>query len=160
MDIYSLVSEAKERKASDLHITADNPPMVRVRGSIERLNGDTPLSASDMKDFLEQMTAPKDRESFCRDKELDFGYTVPGVTRLRGNAAIHRGNISIAMRLIASEIPTVEDLKLPDTCKKLIMRPRGLVMVSGAPYRQRQVHNTSGDDRLSKPQRKPPYRNH
>jgi len=131
MDISTLVSEAKERKASDLHITADNPPMVRVNGSIERLNGDTPLLASDMKDLLEQMTAPKDRASFFKDKELDFGYTVPGISRLRGNAAIHRGNISIAMRLVASEIPNVEELGIPETCKDLILRPRGLIIVSG-----------------------------
>ena len=131
MDIFSLVSAAKARKASDLHVTADTPAMVRVNGAIERLDGDTPLSSSDLKEILDQLTTPKDRETFLREKELDFGYTVPGVTRLRCNAALHRGNISIAMRLIPAEIPTIEDLQLPDLCKELVIKPRGLIIVSG-----------------------------
>ncbi len=131
MDIFSLVSDAKARKASDLHITADTPPMMRVNGAIERLDGDTLLSSSDLKEFLEQLTTPKDREIFLRDKELDFGYTVPGVTRLRCNAAVHRGNISLTIRLIPADIPTIEDLHLPDVCKELVLKPRGLIIVSG-----------------------------
>lgn len=131
MDIFSLVSDAKARKASDLHITADAPPMMRVNGAIERLDGDTLLSSSDLKEFLEQLTTPKDREIFLRDKELDFGYTVPGVTRLRCNAAVHRGNISLTIRLIPADIPTIEDLHLPDVCKELVLKPRGLIIVSG-----------------------------
>ena len=131
MDILSLVSDAKEKKASDLHISENSLPMLRINGKIEWSDGNTRLASSDIKEFLEKVTTPEEREKFNREKELDFGYTVDGVTRLRGNAAFHRGNISIALRLIPTVIPTIEELHLPEVCKELILKPRGLFIVSG-----------------------------
>jgi twitching motility protein PilT len=131
MDILSLVSDAKEKKASDLHISEDSLPMLRINGEIEWSDGNTILTSSDIKEFLEKVTIPEERERFYREKELDFGYTVDGVTRLRGNAAFHRGTISIALRLIPTAIPTIEELHLPEVCKELILKPRGLFIVSG-----------------------------
>ena len=131
MDILSLVSDAKEKKASDLHISENSLPMLRINGKIEWGDGNTRLASSDIKEFLEKVTTPEEREKFNREKELDFGYTVHGVTRLRGNAAFHRGTISIALRLIPTVIPTIEELHLPKVCKELILKPRGLFIVSG-----------------------------
>jgi len=84
-----------------------------------------------MAQALDQLTTSGERERFLKDKELDFGYSVPQVTRLRCNASINRGNISLSLRLIPSEIPTLEQLHLPDLCKELISKPRGLIIVSG-----------------------------
>src|SRR4030042_5279193 len=100
MDIFDLVSKAKTKNASDLHLSENSQPMLRINGKIEWSDGDDTLTSSDMKEFLEKVTTPEEREKFYKEKELDFGYTVDGVTRLRGNAAFHRGNISIALRLI------------------------------------------------------------
>ena len=131
MDILSLISDAKEKKASDLHISENSLPMLRINGKIEWSDGYTELTSSDIKAFLEKVTTPEEREKFHSEKELDFGYTVDGVTRLRGNAAFHRGTISIALRLIPTVIPTIEELHLPEVCKELILKPRGLFIVSG-----------------------------
>jgi len=131
MNILDLVSEAKKQRASDLHISENSQPMFRINGRIEWCDGDGTVTSSDVKEFLEKVVTPEEREIFHKEKELDFGYTVEGITRLRGNAAFHRGNISIALRLIPTTIPTIEELHLPEVCKELILKPRGLIIVSG-----------------------------
>ena len=131
MDIMNLVSTAKEKNASDLHISENSQPMLRINGGIEWIDGEISLKSSDIKEFLEKVTTPEERDKFYKEKELDFGYTIDGVTRLRGNVAFHRGNISIALRLIPAVIPTIEELHLPEVCKELILKPRGLIIVSG-----------------------------
>jgi twitching motility protein PilT len=90
-----------------------------------------PMSADDIDEALAQVTSEEERETFARDLELDFGRTVPQVGRVRFNAARQRGTTSLVNRLLPSSIPTPEFLGLPDVCKELIMRPRGLVVVSG-----------------------------
>jgi twitching motility protein PilT len=77
------------------------------------------------------MTTPEEREEFHRHLELDFGYTLDGVGRLRCNAAQQRGAISLAIRLLPPEIPTVDDLELPAIYKELALKPRGLIIVTG-----------------------------
>jgi len=77
------------------------------------------------------LTTPEEREEFYRTLELDFAYNIPGVGRVRCNAAQQRGSISMAIRLLPPKIPTIEELELPGICKDLATRPRGLVVVSG-----------------------------
>jgi twitching motility protein PilT len=131
MDIFNLVADAKVKNASDLHVSENSQPMFRINGQIEWIDGGDPLKSTDIKEFLEKVTTPEERDKFYKEKELDFGYTIDGVTRLRGNVAFHRGNISIALRLIPAVIPTIEELHLPEVCKELILKPRGLIIVSG-----------------------------
>ena len=131
MDIFNLVADAKVKNASDLHVSESSQPMFRINGQIEWIDGGDPLKSTDIKEFLEKVTTPEERDKFYKEKELDFGYTIDGVTRLRGNVAFHRGNISIALRLIPAVIPTIEELHLPEVCKELILKPRGLIIVSG-----------------------------
>jgi twitching motility protein PilT len=131
MDIFNLVADAKVKNASDLHVSENSQPMFRINGQIEWIDGGDPLKSTDIKEFQEKVTTPEERDKFYKEKELDFGYTIDGVTRLRGNVAFHRGNISIALRLIPAVIPTIEELHLPEVCKELILKPRGLIIVSG-----------------------------
>ncbi len=131
MNALSLISQAKSRGASDLHMKTGAPPLIRVHGALERLDGIAELTKNDMAEILEQMTSQKDRDIFQREMELDFGYTVPDVTRIRANVAVHRGNISVSLRLIPNIIPSLEELHLPELCKDLVQTPRGLVIVSG-----------------------------
>jgi twitching motility protein PilT len=130
MDIHKLIAEAKESKASDIHMTADAFTTFRIHGAVTRV-GEAPPSFAEMEEILEQLASPEDRERFRRDKELDFGYHLEGVTRLRCNAAVQQGKISLSMRLIHTDIPTIEDLHLPALCRDLIRRPRGMIMISG-----------------------------
>jgi len=90
-----------------------------------------PLSPEDISQAFVELTTPEQREEFHRTLELDFGYTLSGVGRLRCNIAQQRGAISFAVRLLPPEIPTVDELELPQICKELALRPRGLVIVSG-----------------------------
>ncbi len=132
MDIIELVRIAKLRKASDLHMSVDSPPMLRVHGDLVPATPDPePLTASDMEEAFHQLTNEKEQAEFEDNKELDFGYSVETVTRLRCNAARQKGTISLAMRLIAESIPDIDTLHVPELCKELILRPRGMLIVSG-----------------------------
>ncbi len=131
MDIISLFRLAGSKAASDLHLVVASPPLLRVNGSLEPVDGETSLTAEDISEGFLQITTPEDREHFHRYLELDFGYTLPGVGRLRCNAAQQRGSISLAMRLLPPKIPTIDELELPPICKELALKPRGLVIVTG-----------------------------
>jgi len=131
MDIFSLLRIAKSRGASDLHMALSSQPLLRVNGSLEAVNGVSTLTAEEISQAFLQITTPEEREDFHRHLELDFGYTLPGVGRLRCNAAQQRGTISLALRLLPPKIPTIDELELPQIYKELALRPRGLVIVSG-----------------------------
>jgi twitching motility protein PilT len=130
IDAFSLITAARDRGGSDLHLVVDSRPLVRTRGSLEQLPHDF-LTSEDTAAALDQLASPSDRETFKRELELDFGFTMPGVGRLRCNAAQQRGAISLAIRLLPPVIPTIDELELPEICKDLVTRPRGLVIVTG-----------------------------
>ena len=131
MDILSLLHIAKTQAASDVHLVVASPPLLRITGSLEPVDGLAPLTAEDINEGFLQITTPEDREHFHRYLELDFGYTLPGVGRIRCNAAQQRGAISLALRLLPPTIPTIDGLGLPQICKELALKPRGLVVVTG-----------------------------
>ena len=131
MDIFSLLHKAKEGAASDLHLVVASPPLLRINRSMEALDGMAQLPPEEISQAFLQITTPEEREEFHRHQELDFGYTLLGVGRLRCNAAQQRGAISLAIRLLPPEIPTIDELELPHICKELALKPRGLIMVTG-----------------------------
>ena len=131
MDIFSLLHKASSVGASDLHLVVSNPPMLRVRGDLQALDGAVALTAEDINQAFVQITTTGEREEFRGHLELDFGYTLAGVGRLRCNAAQQQGTISLAVRILPQQIPTVDDLGLPQICKDLVVKPRGLIVVTG-----------------------------
>ncbi|OGO41444.1 MAG: hypothetical protein A2137_00480 [Chloroflexi bacterium RBG_16_58_8] len=130
-DIIKLLQLAKSKGASDLHVVVDRPPLLRINGSLLPQDDLPVLSAEDIDQALSQVTTDEDRAKFQRDLELDFGRTISGVGRIRFNAARQRGTTSLVLRLLPNKIPTPETLGLPKVCKELILRPRGLVVISG-----------------------------
>jgi twitching motility protein PilT len=130
-NIIDLLRLAKEENASDLHLAVGSAPMLRINGSLESIEGMVALSPEEISEAFVQLTTPEQREEFEHTLELDFGYTLPGIGRLRCNIAQQRGAISFALRLLPPEIPTIDELELPQVCKELALRPRGLVIVSG-----------------------------
>lgn len=130
-DIVALLQLGKKKSASDLHIVVDRPPLFRIHGSLIPADELPVLSAEDIDQALKRITDGKEQADFERNLELDFGRTVPEVGRVRFNAAKQKGTTSLAMRLLPSQIPTPEELGLPKVCKELIMRPRGLIVISG-----------------------------
>lgn len=131
VNIIGLLRLARERGASDLHLVVGSSPLARINGSLERMDGMSSLSSEEISEAFVQLTTPQQREEFHHSLELDFGYSLPGVGRLRCNVAQQRGAISFAVRLLPPVIPTVDELELPQVCKELALRPRGLVVVSG-----------------------------
>ena len=130
-DIIGLLQLAKARGASDLHLIVGRPPSMRINGAL-MFAGDLPaLTNEDIENALKQVVSEKRLEEFARNLELDFGIGIPGVGRIRFNAGRQRGTISMVMRLLPTVIPDPEFLGLPKVCTDLIMRPRGLVVVSG-----------------------------
>ena len=131
MDVFALLREAKLRRASDLHLVVGSPAIFRIDGFLEAADGNITLTPEDINEGFLQITTPEEREQFHRRLELDFGYTLPEVGRLRCNAAQQRGSISLAVRLLPPKIPTVDELELPQVCKELALKPRGLVIITG-----------------------------
>jgi twitching motility protein PilT len=131
IDVIGLIRTAKTRGASDLHMAAGSQSMLRINGVLEPAAESGALTPEDMKKAFEQLTTEKEKAEFYQNLELDFGYSLPDVVRVRCNAAMHRGTISLAMRLISDTIPDIDSLNVPDICKELILRPRGMLILSG-----------------------------
>jgi len=132
MHIQELLKSAVEREASDLHVRAGAPPILRIHGDLIPLgDGNGRLSAEDTEQALAAVTSDLQREQFARSKELDFPYSLPKVGRFRVNASVQRGSISLAFRQIGLEIPSLDDLGLPPIVSQLAQLPRGLVLVTG-----------------------------
>ena len=131
MDIISLIYKASELNTSDIHIIANSPPMFRVRGSVQPVEGMAPLSPEEIDDALKQLTTDEQQKVFQKSLELDFGFSVPPFGRIRGNAAKQRGTTALVIRLLPAKSWTIEEIGLPDICKELILKPRGMVVVSG-----------------------------
>lgn len=131
IDVFALLREAKDLRASDLHLVVGSPPMVRVDGQLKALDDRGELQPDDVNIAFERMTTPTQQEEYGTSMELDFGMELPDIGRLRCNAAQQRGHISFAIRLLPSEVPTVDDLELPGIYKELALRQHGLVIASG-----------------------------
>ena len=131
MDVFSLLRTGSSRRASDLHMVVGSPATFRIDGALVPLDGSAPLTPEDINEAFLQLTTPEERENYHRHLELDFGYTLPGVGRLRCNAAQQRGSISLAVRLLPPKIPTIDELELPEIFKELALKPRGLLVVTG-----------------------------
>jgi len=131
MDILSILRLAAEKGASDLHLIASSRPLFRINGYLQPIAGMQALTPDDIKETFNQLTSDEDRTDFQRDLELDFGYTLPDFSRIRCNAAKQRGTINLTIRLVPTVIPNIDELGLPEVCKELVRKQRGLVIVSG-----------------------------
>ncbi len=131
MDIIELLRLAKKKGASDLHLIVASPVLVRVNGNLEQVNGTESLMVTDISEAFLQITTPEERELFHKQMELDFSYSIAGVGHFRCNAAKQRGAISLAVRMLPPKIPTIAELELPTIFEQLIMKQRGLILVTG-----------------------------
>ncbi len=131
MDILELLWRMKEKGASDLHIRVPIPPVLRIDGELVPQTDLPPVTPEYAENVFKQITTPEQRERFYQDKELDFAYGVSKLARFRVNVLQQRGTISVAFRMIPFDIPTIDELGLPQICKELVLRPRGLILVTG-----------------------------
>ena len=131
MQIDKLLSLMTEKGSSDMHLRVPGPPVFRVDGMLIPQEELSLLSPEDLKEAFRQITTTNQRETFYQELELDFSYSLPGVARFRVNAMLQRGTLSIAFRRVPFELPNIDQLQLPPLCKDLILKPRGLVLVTG-----------------------------
>ncbi len=129
--IDELLTTAKERKASDVHLCSRSGPMVRLYGNISRLEGyDVRTPEQSESELLEIMNEMQLQE-FDRHKEIDFSYAVDGVGRFRVNIHQEERGISGAFRIIPSDIRTADSIGLPEVVKEITRREQGLFLVTG-----------------------------
>ena len=131
MNIFELIAFAKEKDASDLHLSVDSLPLIRVDGKLIHINNADFLTISDLEIAFMQVTTMDKLEKFQKEKELDFQYILPDGTCLRCSAAQERGQLSMAFRILPPVIPTIDELELPEIYKKLSRLERGLIIISG-----------------------------
>jgi twitching motility protein PilT len=105
--------------------------MFRIHGDLTTADGISPLTLDDLQSSFDCLTAGEEKAEFQKNLELDFAYSVPDLVRLRCNVAKQRGSISMVMRLIANSIPDIDALGVPELCKQLILKPRGMLVISG-----------------------------
>jgi twitching motility protein PilT len=108
-----------------------SPPGIRQRGELMAVEGFRPLSPRDTQEMILGLLSEEQRRRFETELELDFAYSIPGVSRFRANVFQQRNSMGAVFRVIPLKIPTLEELSLPKVCKYLAERPRGLVLVTG-----------------------------
>jgi twitching motility protein PilT len=129
--IPELLRKVVERGASDLHITSGSPPVVRINGSLHRLEEYGTLMPEQLQRMVYSILTQKQRERLEQDLELDISYALPGQGRFRVNVYFQRDAVGAAFRMIPFQIKTVEQLSLPRQVEDFARIPRGLVLITG-----------------------------
>jgi twitching motility protein PilT len=134
MDLNTLLRNAVDAGATDIHLKIEMPPIIRSDGSLKPLEGHAALSEEDLESILISVTATNASklDSFRESGELDTAYMSPDLTRFRVNGFRQRGATSFAFRVIPKIVPSFADLRLPAGVQKLAEEHRGLILVTGA----------------------------
>jgi twitching motility protein PilT len=129
--IDELLSEVVARNSSDLHLTVGSPPIVRVRGGLERLDQFPPLTPPDVRQLLYRIMSTEQQKQLEIKRQIDLSHAVPGMARFRVNIYFQRRSMGAAFRLIPDRMKSLEELALPASLHMLAKKPRGLVLVTG-----------------------------
>ena len=120
-----------DKKGSDLHLTANLPPMIRINGDLKRLKGFRKLLPKDLQEIVYSILTQKQREKFEENLELDVSYSLPGKARFRVNVFQQRDSLGAVMRLIPFDVKSLEELGVPSAVSEFSNLRRGLVLVTG-----------------------------
>jgi twitching motility protein PilT len=129
-DFADVLLEVMERSASDLHLTAGSPPMIRHHGRLHALDY-APLTPQTTREVVYSILTNDQRQKLETDWQIDLAYSIPGKARFRVNAYFQRASISAALRLIPHEMPKLGSLGLPPVLEDFTKKPRGFVLVTG-----------------------------
>ena len=130
MDIAELLAFAVKNKASDLHLSAGLPPMIRVHGDVRRINL-PPMEHDAVHGMIYDIMNDSQRKDYEEHLECDFSFAIPGLARFRVNAFQQQRGAGAVMRTIPSKILTLEELNAPRIFGELALQPRGLILVTG-----------------------------
>ena len=128
--LNALLKTMVEQGGSDLHVTTNTPPQIRVDGKLRPLNM-PPLTPTDTKQVAYSILTDIQKHRLEEDLELDFSFGIKGLARFRGNIFHQRGAVAAVFRTIPYEIKTFRELGLPQVLEKICEKPRGLVLVTG-----------------------------
>ncbi len=127
-----VLATAVRHRASDIHFRAKNHPVVRIDSILRPLRQFPALTVTDMEVLSQKIMSPRHWEIFQRDYQVDLSFGLKGIGRVRVNAYYQRGTIGMALRVIQTQIPTPEELKLPPMINDFTRFERGLVLLTGA----------------------------
>lgn len=130
MDIIELLTFAYNNKASDLHLSSNMPPMIRVHGDVRRLNL-PPATHAEVHKLIYDIMNDVQRKAYEEHKECDFSFEIPDVARFRVNAFTQQHGAAAVFRAIPSKVLSLEDLGAPSIFKEIAQNPRGIVLVTG-----------------------------
>ncbi len=130
-EIDGLLHQLVEADATDLHLKANERPRMRVRGELIPMPGREKVSDTDLERLLLAILNEERLDRLNNFKECDLSYNVPGLARFRVNMFWQRAHLGAVLRVIPFNIRTIDDLGLPQVCKRISMLPRGLVLVTG-----------------------------
>ena len=151
-NLQQLLRAMVEKGASDMHITAGSPPVLRIDGSVVPLKL-PPLSKHDTKTLCYEMLTEEQRTKFEAQNELDLSFPLRNVSRFRANIYVQRGAVAGAFRQIPFKILTFEELGLPAIVSEIATKPRGLVLVTGPTGSGKSTTLASIIDKINSEQR-------
>ena len=131
LKVQDLLRIQFDKGASDLHIAVGVPPLLRINGKLEKMEGFSEIKPEDSRRLISSLLSDVQREEYNLNHQLDFAYELVGLARFRVNAYWERRGESAAFRLIPTEIKTVKELGLPEILNSLAYRTRGFVVVTG-----------------------------
>jgi twitching motility protein PilT len=131
MQINELLKIMLDQNSSDLHVGTRQKPVMRINGELVVQEDMPELSDEDMQQMLLNVASPQQVDYFNKERELDLAYGVPGLARFRVNALLQRGTLSLCFRLIPFKIPALDELGMPEIIKKLALKRKGLILVTG-----------------------------
>ncbi len=131
MEIVTILKAAVKHEASDIFITADRPPTLKVNGRMATLTQE-PLSDEEARNLVLSTMNDEQKKTFERDKECNYAIDTKGAGRFRVSALYQRNRVGMVMRLVKDEIPSLNELHVPEIIKELAMTKRGLVIFVGA----------------------------
>ncbi len=130
LSLRELLEHMVKMNASDLHLTAGAPPVIRVDGKLQRLQQDI-LTSEQTRKLAYSMINEKQKLRFEQNSELDFSFGIESMSRFRANMFMQRGNVAVVLRQIPYKVQTFEELGLPKVISEFANLPRGLVLVTG-----------------------------
>jgi twitching motility protein PilT len=150
--VQEILRQAVERNASDVQISANVPPVFRIDGQLH-MQGE-PLTPAQTDQWARSLMTEEQWERYCQMGDVDFSYSLPGISRFRVNVYRQRGYTSIAVRLIPDQVPTLRELNLPSILETLTEYSRGLVLVTGPTGSGKSTTLAALIDRINTTQRR------
>jgi len=129
--IDKIFEAAVKLKASDIHITANRPPIFRIDGNLIEMQGEKPLSHQDGQEIVFEILSDKQKGTLNTKRELDLSYQIKNISRFRVNCFWERNHVALAARIIEPNIPTMDELMMPKVVHELMLLKQGLILVTG-----------------------------